>query len=50
MYIGSLLEHHALVTRAARGVPARQRERHEPKVRPSQPTSDVGQDHAQASL
>ena len=46
--IGSLFEHQSLVPRAADGIAARQRERDEPKVRPSQATSDVGQDHAQA--
>src|SRR2546422_4720412 len=48
--VGSLLEELPLVTRAARSVPVRQGERDEQEVLRTQPTTDVGQNHAQTSL
>src|SRR5438034_1290939 len=48
--VRSLLEEHSLVTRAARGVTARQGERDEQEVLCAQATADVGQNHAETSL
>ena len=48
--VGSLLEELPLVTRAARSVTVRQGERDEQEVLRTQPTTDVGQNHAQTSL